>query len=91
MDVRAGLLYVRCEVVDAEPHWIKLHWHREIAAVTANLMAPGLAHSGPLPCFCAMGVPKLSAGKGSKPSADEFGGGHTVRPEKGLGINDRGS
>jgi len=91
MDVRAGLLYVRCEMVDAEPHWIELHGHREVAAVTANLMAPGLTHSGPLPCFCAMGVPKLSARKGFTPSAEESGGGHIARPELELQVYDLGS
>jgi hypothetical protein len=60
MDLRAGLLYVGCEMVDAEPHWIELHWHREVATVTTNLMAPRLAHAGPLPRFGATGIPKLA-------------------------------
>jgi hypothetical protein len=59
--------------------------------VTANLMAPGLAHSGPLPCFCAMGVPKLSAGKGFIQSAEESGEGHIARPELELQVYDLGS
>jgi hypothetical protein len=64
MDLRAGLLDAGCEVIDAEPHGIELHWDREVATVTTKLMAVGLAHFGSLLRFCAMGVPKLAAGKG---------------------------